>query len=215
MRPLAVAWDAGGTLIDSEPIHLRALLRVAAEHGADLSGWTDDAFVGVALPDVWTAVAPRFRGIDGAAFARLVNAAYVAEIAGAVHAPGAREALGGIAACGVAQAAVSNSHCAVAEANRDALGVRALLRCVVALEDVSRPKPDPAPYLCAAGRLGIATRRMIAVEDSAPGAASALAAGCDTIAVAPVAETGARLTVVRALAEAADVIRARIACGAA
>jgi beta-phosphoglucomutase-like phosphatase (HAD superfamily) len=56
-------------------------------------------------------------------------------------------------------------------------------------------KPDPAVYLHACTRLGIAPERGLAVEDSVPGALSAVRAGCPTVGnlrfVAP-AERAAR-----------------------
>ena len=42
-------------------------------------------------------------------------------------------------------------------------------------------KPDPAVYLHACAQLGIATEAGLAVEDSVPGALSAVAAGCPTL----------------------------------
>jgi beta-phosphoglucomutase-like phosphatase (HAD superfamily) len=46
---------------------------------------------------------------------------------------------------------------------------------------VPTSKPDPAIYLHALARLGLEPERALAVEDSIPGAESAIAAGCPTI----------------------------------
>lgn len=54
---------------------------------------------------------------------------------------------------------------------------------VVSLNDVRRPKPDPEPYRTAAARLRVPPARCVAIEDSAPGAASARAAGCRIVHV--------------------------------
>ena len=181
MTVRAVAWDVDGTLIDSEPIHLRALLAVCAEAGVDLSDLPDDEFVGVALPMVWQAIGSRFSGMDEADWTCRINAAYCAEI-GTLRTPtDARSAIRKVAAFGLAQAAVSNSHRAIVVANLDALGVADGMAAVVALEDVDHPKPDPEPYVLAARKLGVSPAQMIAVEDSATGAASARAAGCRVI----------------------------------
>jgi HAD superfamily hydrolase (TIGR01509 family) len=50
-------------------------------------------------------------------------------------------------------------------------------------DSLPRPtsKPDPAVYLYAAGQLGVAPEHALAVEDSLPGAQSAVAAGITTI----------------------------------
>jgi len=74
-----------------------------------------------------------------------------------------------------------------------------LPRTLVTADDVPRGKPDPAPYLLAAQRLGLPPERCLAVEDAPAGIASATAAGCQVLAVtgtAPVEElTAAALTV--------------------
>jgi beta-phosphoglucomutase-like phosphatase (HAD superfamily) len=50
-------------------------------------------------------------------------------------------------------------------------------------EDVRRGKPDPEPYLLAAGRLGVPAAGSVVLEDSPTGIAAARAAGCPVIAV--------------------------------
>ncbi len=56
----AVAWDIDGTLIDSEPLHERALAAASAALGADLSDLDPEAFRGVHARDIWKALEPRF-----------------------------------------------------------------------------------------------------------------------------------------------------------
>jgi len=58
-----------------------------------------------------------------------------------------------------------------------------LPRTLVTADDVPRGKPDPAPYLLAAQRLGLSPERCLAVEDAPAGIASATAAGCQVLAV--------------------------------
>ena len=60
---------------------------------------------------------------------------------------------------------------------------RACMQAVVTKDDVVRGKPAPDVYLEAVRRLGATPSRSFAVEDSAPGLASARAAGLRTIAV--------------------------------
>jgi HAD superfamily hydrolase (TIGR01509 family) len=54
---------------------------------------------------------------------------------------------------------------------------------IVAKEDVTSPKPDPAPYLLALERLGLTPAEAVALEDSPTGLASARAAGVPVVAV--------------------------------
>ena len=50
-------------------------------------------------------------------------------------------------------------------------------------DEVARGKPAPDPYLAAAALVGVDPWNCLAIEDSPTGVASALAAGCRTIAV--------------------------------
>lgn len=65
----------------------------------------------------------------------------------------------------------------------DPLGITALFRTIVSADDVRVSKPNPAPYLLACQRLGLAPVQCVAIEDSPGGLASALAAGLACIAV--------------------------------
>jgi len=55
------------------------------------------------------------------------------------------------------------------------------------------PKPAPGMYLKAASIFGVSPDRLVVVEDSAPGRASALAAGCKLVAVEGPEEVGPEL----------------------
>jgi beta-phosphoglucomutase-like phosphatase (HAD superfamily) len=54
---------------------------------------------------------------------------------------------------------------------------------VVAGDDVEHAKPHPEPYLRGAELLGVDITRCVALEDSEPGVASAVAAGATTFAL--------------------------------
>jgi HAD superfamily hydrolase (TIGR01509 family) len=54
---------------------------------------------------------------------------------------------------------------------------------IVTRDDVTRPKPDPEPYLLAASRLGIAPAACLAIEDSNTGVRAAHGAGMQTVMV--------------------------------
>ena len=54
---------------------------------------------------------------------------------------------------------------------------------VLTIEDYPKPKPHPAPYLAALARFGADPAATVAVEDSARGLKSAIAAGLDCIVI--------------------------------
>ena len=57
-------------------------------------------------------------------------------------------------------------------------------RCIVTGDEVPESKPDPAIYRLAAERLGLCTKDLLAIEDSARGVTAAKAAGMRCVAVA-------------------------------
>jgi HAD superfamily hydrolase (TIGR01509 family) len=182
----AVAWDVDGTLIDSEGLHQRSLIETGAEFGVDLSDLPDEAFRGVHMRDVWTALKPRFPvSVDRKTWNAAIQRFYIARAPSLSPIPGALEAVRALAAKGVAQACVSNSGRAIVDANLEALQIRPAISFSISLEDVSAGKPDPEPYREAARRFALPAAAVIAVEDSGAGARSARAAGLYVVGYAP------------------------------
>ena len=182
----AVAWDVDGTLIDSEGLHQRSLIETGAEFGVDLSDLPDEAFRGVHMRDVWTALKPRFPvSVDRRTWNAAIQRFYIARAPSLSPIPGALEAVRALAAKGVAQACVSNSGRAIVDANLEALKIRPAISFSISLEDVSAGKPDPEPYREATRRFALPAAAVIAVEDSGAGARSARAAGLYVVGYAP------------------------------
>ena len=155
----AVAWDIDGTLIDSEPLHQRALVAASAALGADLSDIEPEAFRGVHAIDIWKALKPRFpRGSSFKTWIAAIEGYYVAHAGELEPNPGALEAMRELAERGVAQACVSNSGRTIVDANIKALGIGKIIAFSLSLEDVSSGKPDPEPYREAARRFALPSR---------------------------------------------------------
>jgi len=177
-RLRAVAWDIDGTLIDSEPLHHRALVAACRALGSDISDLPDQAFRGIHMGDVWKQIAPRLPAdVAQAEWLARINDHYVAHRDSLVALPGAVATIRVLARLGVPQACVSNSSRSVVDANIGALGISDAIAFSLSLDDVTRGKPDPEPYRRACERLGVAPDEMVAVEDSLSGARSARAAG--------------------------------------
>lgn len=171
----AVLFDLDGTLIDSTAAVERIWRRWGAEYG---------------LPDGW----PFPHGVPGrqvlagtvpaddveAAFRR-VSELELLDLEGVTLLPGAQEAL----------TALPPGRAAIATSGVDALA-RLRIRhtglvvppVLVTADDVALGKPDPAPYLLAARRLGVDPGSCLVVEDAPAGLAAGRAAGCATLAVA-------------------------------
>ncbi|SOC15026.1 HAD family hydrolase [Rhodobacter maris] len=188
MTLCAVAWDIDGTLVDSEPLHHRALVAVCARYGLKIAP-DDTSFVGVHIGEVWRRIHSRFPdAVEERQWHREIRAYYAAHSASLAPMPGAVETVRALAAAGIAQICVSNSDRAVVDVNLESLGITPLLHGSISLDDVPAGKPDPAPYRMATAALGLPPQRVLAVEDSLTGLRSARAAGlkaalfCATVA---------------------------------
>ena len=96
--------------------------------------------------------------------------------------PGARAMLESLVAQGVPCALVTMSWESLATAVVSHLP-NGSFAAVVTGDVVRHGKPHPEPYLVAAHLLGVGAAACVAIEDSPPGVASAVAAGIPTIAV--------------------------------
>ncbi|MEU9152028.1 HAD family hydrolase [Streptomyces sp. NPDC048417] len=79
-------------------------------------------------------------------------------------------------------AVVTSATRRLAEARLDAVGIRP--KTLIAADDITRGKPDPAPYLLAARRLGVDPARCVVFEDAPAGLQAGRAAGMTTVALA-------------------------------
>ena len=182
--PAAVLWDMDGTLVDTEPYWMAAEHALVEDHGGV---WTDEhahQLVGNDLlvsADYIRAHSP----VDLTSL-EVVNellASVVASVKDHVPwRPGARELLESLVAQGVPCALVTMSWESLATAVVSDLPVGSF-SVVVTGDVVLHGKPDPEPYLLAARQLGVDLGACVAIEDSQPGVASAVAAGIPTIAV--------------------------------
>ncbi len=178
MRYQAIAWDIDGTLVDSEPLHHRALVAGSKILGVDLSELPDQAFCGIHMKDVWALLRPRIPvDLDINHWLATINRYYIDHRSELVPISGAIETVRALAQSGIRQVCVSNSARAIVDANLDSLGILDCMAFSISLDDVTAGKPDPGPYLQACRRLGIAPHATVAIEDSITGVKSAREAG--------------------------------------
>ncbi|MFZ3454744.1 HAD family hydrolase [Arthrobacter sp. 7Tela_A1] len=185
----AVLWDMDGTLVDTEPYWFAAEKELMARFGVR---WSDEQameLVGNALPD--SARALQQAGADLGI--REILDTLLESVVRSVRReipwrPGAREMLAELCGAGIPCAMVTMSEKLLAGVIAEQLPA-GTFRFLVTGEMVARGKPDPEPYLLAAQLMGkelredIDLNRVVAVEDSLPGVASAKASGAVTVAV--------------------------------
>jgi HAD superfamily hydrolase (TIGR01509 family) len=181
--PSAVLWDMDGTLVDTEPFWFAAETELVGRFGGT---WTHEqalSLVGSGLRD--GARVLQQHGV-GMTVDEIVDwqTDFVTErlVAPLPWRPGALALLAGLREAGVPTALVTMSVRRMAEAVAAALPFGGF-DVVVAGDDVERPKPHPEAYLRAAELLGVDVAACVAIEDSPPGLAAAVASGAATVGV--------------------------------
>jgi HAD superfamily hydrolase (TIGR01509 family) len=178
VSPLAIAWDIDGTLIDSEPLHHRALLAVCRNWGVDLSDLPEKTFRGVHMEEVWARLRERMPLEAGMqVWLDSISTYYLDNRDQLRPMPNALETVTALASKGLRQVCVSNSSRPIVDANLRAMNIGNFIEFSISLDDVQRGKPDPCPYSFSCGKLGLQPSSVIAVEDTLAGIRSADAAG--------------------------------------
>ncbi|GAB3463933.1 HAD family phosphatase [Streptomonospora sediminis] len=198
----AVLFDMDGTLIDSESLWGRAEAATAAALGGE---WTHEDhrrnIGGAAVPVARYMIERAGAQADPRDVAERLQAEFARLLAGGAELrPGAKDLVALVSDSRVPSALVTSTQRPLVEAAIGSIGVDNF-DVSVAGDEVEANKPDPAPYLKAARLLQVDPARCVAFEDSEVGVASALAAGCATVAVVDqVAFTpGGRLSVLESL----------------
>jgi len=178
--PAGVLLDMDGTVIDSEPYWIAAEQELVEKFGHT---WTDEdakSLVGNSLVD--SAVILQNAGVKWTVDQILdfLLDRVIADVKQRMPwRPGAQKLLAELRSAHIPYALVTASYRSfsglVAEAGQfDAL---------VPGDEVTHGKPHPESYLLAAQKLGVDVTKCVAIEDSVPGIASALASGAHTIGV--------------------------------
>lgn len=174
-----------GVITDSEPLYNEAVNVVLAPEGLTLSDDDHRAIMGSSIRYTWRYVIDRF-GLPGdvedwtpaydVAVAQVLSA-------NAVAAEGLEWLLGGIKERDLRIGLATSSRTNWTEAILKKLEVTDLFEAIATTDMVEAAKPAPDLYLLAAGKLGVAPERCLALEDTPRGIASAKAAGMTVVAV--------------------------------
>lgn len=186
LRPFeAVIFDMDGTILDTETVFKAIVFEVCEELGFAMTDAVHLGMVGSSHE--------RSSELLIAAFGDSFDYALFNEKCGHVMRErlhqtvpvklGAREILGELRERGVPTAIATSSRRVHAELHLGNAGLSDMFDAVVTRDDVTNPKPDPEPYLTAAGRLGVAPGVCLALEDSHSGVHAAHAAGMQTVMV--------------------------------
>jgi len=181
----ALVFDFDGLICDTEWPEYASVADTFTDHGVELP------------PEEWVHVIGSAWDLDwlGQLEARLGRAVDRDEVVAARRArrdellagcgclPGVVELVGAAADAGLRLAVASSSPRSWVVPHLERLGVAPRFPVVVTRDDVERAKPAPDLFLAACRRLEVAPGEAVALEDSAPGVAAAVAAGLRCVVV--------------------------------
>jgi HAD superfamily hydrolase (TIGR01509 family) len=202
----AVIFDMDGVLADTEPVHEMAMGEFLATLGKSISSDYYAHLVGLGHRAVWAKLRADL-SIERSMQECLAGyqPILVSRSGHVPPGPGVVELVRALSAAGVPMAVASSSFRPVVEATLAGLGLRDRFGAVVTGDEVGHGKPAPDIYLKAAGALGVAPERCVAIEDSRHGVQSALAAGMACVGLVSRYTDPARLGASRVVESLADL----------
>jgi HAD superfamily hydrolase (TIGR01509 family) len=183
----AVVFDFDGVMFDSETPEYESHRRIYERCGATLTveDWCDQ--VGVWSGDWAQRWHRRLDGLIAGAPSfddyQVEKKRIFAELAPLDPMAGISELLDLLNAAGIPVGIASSSPARWVVPAATRLSIASRVQVIVTADDVSERKPAPDLYLEAVKRLGVEADRSVAIEDSAPGVAAAVAAGLWTVAI--------------------------------
>ncbi len=178
----AVLWDIDGTLIDSEPLHVRSLKHVLVHNGLVPSNDLHQRTIGKPSREIYdlspliTNSAPALRNGRGSASTTtsLTCPAW----------PERRccDRLPTVAPCRYPPGLRLECRSRAGDGQPAGAGLANLELVTISRNDVSVGKPHPEGYLRAAERLAVKPQNCLVIEDSPTGALAGLAAGMSVLA---------------------------------
>lgn len=191
----AALWDMDGTLVDSEPYWIAAEMDLVGAHGGHWSLDQSYAMVGNALATTAAILQEAGVALPIREIVDFLTASVTAAIRQEIPwRPGAKELLAHLHGRGVRCVLVTMSEASMAQVVVDALE-EPYFEFMVTGDQVDNGKPHPEPYLRAIELLrasdpSLGAHHCVALEDSVPGVASALAALVPTIAIPHIVPLG-------------------------
>lgn len=186
----AIVFDFDGVVVDSEPLHFRALARVGQGFGfemdwqrylSDMIGYDDRDAIRAMLSEAGQPVDDERVAVLCRQKAQLIDRMIDK---GVPMIDGARELIEAAHAEGLPIAIASGATSHEIARMLDGLGLADKFGVIVSADDVQHSKPHPRTFQLAGERLGIEPPKCLAIEDTAAGIQSAKAAGMMTLGVA-------------------------------
>lgn len=196
-EPDAYLFDMDGLLLDTERMFMDAFVALTADIGIEAASARGffETLVGTSSA-VTTARLRDFlpKAVETDVFDQSWRALHKANVKSGVPIKAhAVDVLQAIQDKGKPMAVVTSTHGEPARHHLEVAGLLPFFETVCAGDEVSANKPDPAPYLTGADRLGVDPARCVAFEDSDLGTTAARRAGCVTVQIPDIRPQGAPL----------------------
>lgn len=185
--PEAYLFDMDGLLLDSERVAMSSFLDTVVPKGVALAQ-AEPFFLTLVGTSAATTNAMLLEFLPAVLKPGEIIEEWRANFDAAVAADlpvkqGVADVLADLAGQGARMAVVTSTMGDRARHHLEVAGLRRHVEFVLGGDEVRATKPNPAPYLQAAERLGVDPRRCAAFEDSDRGIAAAVAAGCHAVQV--------------------------------
>lgn len=181
----AVIFDMDGVLLDSEPLHFRAIQEIFTSRNATFTEQDNRTFFGATDAELFR-ILRILHNLEPSTEALVREKTEILlRLVGADPRPlpGVPEVPRRLKARGLALAVASSSVRPLIDAALPTLGLGDCFDAIVSGEELVRGKPAPDIYLLAARRLGVPPSACLAVEDSQNGVLAAKAAQMACVAI--------------------------------
>jgi HAD superfamily hydrolase (TIGR01509 family) len=181
----AAIFDMDGLLLDSERVIMQAWLSCAREQGMTLSEADFLTVVGAGAAESRARLTQLLGGASAFESVRSQARDKLLARPGVVYPlkPGAMQIVSMLRQRGVPCGVASSTRVSEVRRRLEKVGILNYFQAVAGGDEVPDSKPDPAVYLLAAQRLGVAPERCLAFEDTDHGAKAAHAAGMRVVLI--------------------------------
>ena len=213
--PKLIIFDMDGTMLDTEPTSLEAMIHAGAEMGVEITREMGESFMGKSVARISDMLRTNFGEAFDVKRAFALHVKYMDEIfekSGVPVKPGIYELLDKLDACGIRKCVATSTGKERAMSKLASANIAHRFEVVVGGDEVENGKPSPDIFLKAAAACNIAPHDCIVIEDTEAGILGASAAGIPVIAVpdiAPLSEEirGKAFAVCRDLFEVLGVLQ--------